>query len=104
MGGMRVGPPEAARDGDRIPTVVMYSRRTCGLCEEARKVLLGEQRSIPFRFEEIFIDGDDRLELEYGVRVPVVEIEGVKRFEYAVDPWRLRGLLREARAAPRKPG
>ena len=46
-----------------------------------------------FRFEEIFIDGDERLEREYGLRVPVLSVDGREQFEYAVDPARLRRIL-----------
>jgi hypothetical protein len=72
----------------------MYSRRTCGLCDEARAVLEAERARTPFSFEERFIDGDDALELDYGLRVPVVLVDGEERFEYRVDPAVLAGLLR----------
>ena len=73
--------------------VRMYSRRTCGLCDKARAVILTERERVPFRFEEITIDGDDELERRYGVRVPVVEVNGAEEFEIAVEPTRLRSLL-----------
>jgi len=79
----------------------MYSRRTCGLCGKARAVILAERERTPFRFEEIIIDGDDELERSYGVRVPVVEVDGAEEFEISVEPTRLRGLLGSAR--PRRP-
>ena len=71
----------------------MYSRRTCGLCDKARAVLLEVRERRPFEFREVFIDGDDALELEYGLRVPVVEVDGVERFEYEVDAVALAALL-----------
>ncbi len=71
----------------------MYSRRTCGLCDEARALLLAERDRRPFRFDEVRIDGDERLEEAYAVRVPVVEVDGVEAFEFHVDPSRLRELL-----------
>ena len=43
-----------------------------------------ERARTGFQFEEVFIDGDDALELEYGIRVPVIEIDGEDRFEYHV--------------------
>jgi Glutaredoxin-like domain (DUF836) len=73
--------------------VRMYSRRRCGLCDEARKVILGLRRESPFEFEEVMIDGDDALERDYGIRVPVVEVEGREEFEIRVDPARLRLLV-----------
>ena len=74
-------------------TVRMYSRRRCGLCDEARAVILGERERSSFDLEEVVIDGDDRLELEYGLRVPVIEVDGAERFEYRVDGTALRSLL-----------
>ncbi len=75
-------------------TVSMYSRRTCGLCEKAKAVIMAEQAHTRFGFDEIFIDGDDVLELEYGLRVPVVLVDGEEAFDLFVDPVRLRALLR----------
>ena len=74
--------------------VRMYSRRRCGLCDEAREVILGIGREVPFEYEEILIDGDDGLEREYGLRIPVVEVEGREEFEFRVDPHRLRDLVK----------
>ena len=71
----------------------MYSRLTCGLCDKAREVILAEQQRRPFRFEEAFIDGDEDLERRYGLRVPVVEVDGVEEFEVAVEPGRLARLV-----------
>ena len=76
------------------PTVVMYSRRACGLCDKARAIILAERARTPFGFEEIYIDGDDELERAHGIRVPVVEIDGVERFETFVDARVLARLVR----------
>jgi glutaredoxin len=73
--------------------VVMYSRRTCGLCDKARAVIQSEQNRTALRFEEVYIDGNEALEGAYGLRVPVVMIDGVEEFEYEVEPSRLRQLL-----------
>lgn len=78
--------------------VVMYSRRRCGLCDEARAVVLAEAGRVPFTFEEIFIDGDDRLERDYGIRVPVVTVDGEEAFEISVDPSRFREIVLAARS------
>ncbi len=65
--------------------VVMYSRPGCGLCDEARAVVLAERGRTPFTFEEVDISGNDLLELEYGIRIPVVLVDGEERFEISVD-------------------
>jgi glutaredoxin len=79
------------------PIVRMYSRRTCGLCDEARAVIQAEQARSSFEFDEAFIDGDDSLEREYGLRVPVVLVDGVEEFEFTIDPARLRELITRSR-------
>jgi hypothetical protein len=71
----------------------MYSRRRCGLCDEAREVIEAEGRDSSFDFEELFIDGSEDLERAYGLRVPVVEVDGREEFEFRVDPARLRRLV-----------
>jgi hypothetical protein len=60
----------------------------------AREAILAERARNPFAFEEVVIDGDEGLERDYGVRVPVVAVNGEERFEFEVDPAALRRLLR----------
>jgi glutaredoxin len=73
--------------------VVLYSRAGCHLCDVAREAILRQRERSSFEFEEVDIDGDDELELEYGIRVPVVEVDGEETFEVTVDPRELAGLL-----------
>jgi len=72
----------------------MYSRRTCGLCDEARARILEARGRVPFEFDEVLIDGDDTLERAYGLRVPVVVVDGEEAFELHVDPGELVALVR----------
>lgn len=74
--------------------VVLYSRPGCHLCDDARQVLLAELATSPFELVEVNVESSDDLERRYGVRIPVVEIDGVDRFEYQVDADELRGLVR----------
>lgn len=74
--------------------VVLYSRPGCHLCEVAREVIDRVRQAEPFTFDEVSIEGDDALELAYGIRIPVVEIDGDERFEIEVDPVELRALVR----------
>lgn len=67
-------------------SVVLYSRPGCGLCDEARAVILAERERTPFAFDEVDISGDDALELEYGIRIPVVALDGSEVFEIRVEP------------------
>ena len=76
-----------------VTHVLLYSRRGCHLCDEAREVIEAARHQAPFEFEEIFIEGNDDLERAYGVRLPVVLVDGHEQFEYQVDAEAFRALL-----------
>ena len=67
----------------------MYSRPGCGLCDRAREEIVRVRERTPFAYREVDISGDDALELEYGIRIPVVLVDGEELFEIAVDARRL---------------
>jgi len=48
----------------------------------------------PFAYDEVDIDTDDDLLREYGIRIPVVTVDGEERFEIDVDEHELEGLVR----------
>jgi Glutaredoxin-like domain (DUF836) len=77
-----------------VTEVVLYSRPGCGLCDEAREQLLAERERTPFELREVDISGDDSLELEYGVRIPVVLVDDVELFDVRVDPAAFAEALR----------
>jgi glutaredoxin len=77
----------------RMSTVRMYSRPGCHLCDRARDVIETVRQRAPFAFEEVDISGDDALELEYGIRIPVVLVDGQERFEISVDQDELAAAL-----------
>jgi Glutaredoxin-like domain (DUF836) len=66
--------------------VLLYSRPGCGLCDEAREVILAQADRTRFVFDEVNVETEDALELEYGIRIPVVLVDGVERFEIRVEP------------------
>ena len=51
------------------------------------------QPRLGFAFDEVDIEADEELELEYGIRIPVVEIDGEEAFEVTVDPIQLEEQL-----------
>ena len=73
--------------------VVLYSRPGCHLCDVAREAILSLRERLGFAFEEIDIEADDELELEYGIRIPVVEVDGEEAFEVTVDAERLARMV-----------
>jgi hypothetical protein len=75
--------------------VILYTRPGCHLCDVARETVLSLRERLPFSFTEVDIEGDDELELGYGIRIPVVEIDGEEAFEVTVDPVQLAAQLAE---------
>jgi glutaredoxin len=73
--------------------VVLYSRPGCHLCDVAREAILSLRERLGFAFEEIDIEADEELELEYGIRIPVVEVDGEEAFEVTVDAERLASMV-----------
>ena len=76
-----------------MSSVTMSSRPRCGLCDRAREVILAVRSEVAFGYEEVFVDDDEELERAYGLRVPVVVVDGEEAFEIEVDPEELRGLV-----------
>jgi hypothetical protein len=66
--------------------VLLYSRPGCHLCDAARAVIEAQRERTPFDLAEVNVETDDALELAYGIRIPVVLIDGLERFECSVDP------------------
>lgn len=73
--------------------VVLYSRPGCHLCDVAREAILALRERLGFEFDEIDIEADEELELEYGIRIPVVDVDGEEAFEVTVDAERLARLV-----------
>jgi glutaredoxin len=73
--------------------VTLYTRVGCHLCEEAERALREEQATTPFRLELVDVDRDSALARRYGVRVPVVAVDGQDLFEYEVPLDLLRARL-----------
>ncbi len=73
--------------------MVLYTRPGCHLCDVARETVLSLRARLGFAFDEVDIEADEELELEYGIRIPVVEIDGEEAFEVTVDPMQLEDHL-----------
>jgi glutaredoxin len=74
--------------------VTLYTRAGCHLCEAAAAVLAAERERTWFALEVVDVDRDPELAGRYGVRVPVVAVDGLEVFEYEVPADLLRARLR----------
>jgi glutaredoxin len=84
------------------PTITLYGRPGCHLCDEARAALLTLQAETPFALEERDIESDPALLHRYLERIPVVALDGEELFDYRVDLAELRRRLPPG--VPSRPG
>jgi glutaredoxin len=76
-----------------VTEVVLYGKAGCCLCDEAKAAIEEVRARRPFDLREIDVSLDPVLNSRYGERIPVVEVGGVERFEFHVDPRELESLL-----------
>ncbi len=81
-----------AEPGRRFRRLVVFSRADCHLCDDAKAVLAEYLEYLP-GIEEVDIDADPELKSRFDTTVPVVEIDGVIRFQGRVDEILLRRLI-----------
>jgi glutaredoxin len=67
------------------PTVTLYTRPGCHLCDEARAALERLRDRFPFAIEEVDITADDALHRRYLERIPVIALAGEELCDYHVD-------------------
>lgn len=77
-----------------MATVVLYARPGCHLCDDARVVIEAARAEVAFVFEEVDIESDDALVRDYGLRIPVVAVDGEELFEISVDETALLAAVR----------
>jgi glutaredoxin len=75
---------------------VLYHAQGCHLCDRARAVVAALRQELEFELREVDITGDERLEAEYREWLPVVEIDGRRRFTYYVQPEAFRRAVAQA--------
>jgi hypothetical protein len=61
-------------------------------------VITAARDELGFELQEVAIDGNPELEAEYREWIPVVEIDGRRRFTYFVHPDALRRAVAQADA------
>ncbi len=75
------------------PTVTVYGRPGCHLCDDALAVLERVRADTPFALRTRNIEDDDDLLRAYLERIPVVAIDGEEVYDFAVDEADLRARL-----------
>lgn len=86
----------------RRPEVIVYTREGCGLCVRAEQLVAREARRAEVRRVEV--DTDPGLRQRFGVRVPVVTVDGQEVAELELAPGVVRRAVRQARRRSRAAG
>ncbi|MDP9189372.1 MAG: glutaredoxin family protein [Actinomycetota bacterium] len=77
-----------------LPTVRLYARPECHLCDEARSGLDALRADgVLFVLEEIDIESDEQLLRRHLERIPVIEVEGEEVSELGLDADAVRAKL-----------
>ncbi len=77
-------------------TVVVYHASGCHLCGRALEQVRALRDELGFDLREVLIDEDAELEREYREWIPVVEIDGRRRFTYYVQEDAFRRAVLDA--------
>ena len=78
--------------------VVVYHAPGCHLCERALDQVRALRDELGFSLAEVDISGDPALEAAHREWLPVVEIDGRRRFTYHVQPEPFRRAVAQALA------
>jgi len=76
--------------------VQLMSRRECCLCDVAKEVVEKAAAQGLCTWETVNVDTDKALLVKYGLDVPVLLINGEKRFMHRVSPEELQSALEAA--------
>ncbi|MCJ7840238.1 glutaredoxin family protein [Lederbergia sp. NSJ-179] len=56
--------------------IIFYTRKQCGLCLDAKNILLLLQHEYPIHIIERDIDTNEEWTEKYGLMIPVIEMDG----------------------------
>ncbi|WP_062354350.1 glutaredoxin family protein [Bacillus kwashiorkori] len=56
--------------------IILYMRKNCHLCDDAKNILLELANDFAFKITEIDIDCEDLLVEKYGLIIPVIMLNG----------------------------
>ena len=79
----------------RKTEVILYTKPGCHLCEEARAQIRAADCAELYEMEEVNIETDPALMELYGLKIPVITIDGTEAFRYRVSPAEFRDLIKQ---------
>ena len=82
---------------ERVPTLTVYSRGCCHLCEEMIEALRGLQGLARFEIAVVDVDDDPELQRRHGEKVPVLMHGGTELCHYRCEPVAVTAYLSKIR-------
>lgn len=80
------------------PRVILYSKPTCHLCDEAAEILTALAPEISFTWDLVNIELDASLFERYRYKIPVLEVEGGPTLTWPTTRERVRRALADVGA------
>jgi glutaredoxin len=80
-----------------MPTLSLYSKPGCHLCDEAMTLLRRLQPELGYDLQELDISSDEQLHRAYFERIPVLCVDGEELCEYFVTESAVRERLESRR-------
>ncbi len=77
--------------------VTILSRENCHLCDVAYRIAVHLRMELAIETSKVLIEGDKVLMERYGMRVPVVLLDGIEHFAGSVTEEELRRAIKRAR-------
>ncbi len=81
--------------------VVLYTRANCHLCEEMQAEISRAGREYHYVLRKVDVDSQRALKKAFGLRIPVLEIDGSVEFEGRLTAAAFRACLDAARRSRR---
>jgi glutaredoxin len=76
-----------------VPTVVLFSKPDCHLCEQAEDILNALSRELPFRWRRVNIESDPALFARYRFEIPVIAVDGGPELKWPTTRERVKRAL-----------
>jgi glutaredoxin len=83
--------------GSATPSVTIYSRRECHLCDVVYRIARHIQQDVPFHLDYVEVDSNPMWVDRFGDHVPVLFIDGREICSGAITEGRLRRAIERAR-------
>jgi glutaredoxin len=81
------------------PTVTLYGKPGCHLCDDAKALLETVARTHPLSVRKVDITTIPALFEQYRYRIPVIEVDGGPVLDWPTTPERIRRAIQAAASA-----